>query len=50
MPNIRAVLLWAVFAAVLVLLARGLPQRTFVLSDPTRSIAPLSYAVLYCKT
>jgi hypothetical protein len=34
MPNVRAFLLWAVFAAALVLLARGLPQRTFVVGDP----------------
>ncbi len=30
----RAILLWAVFAVVLVFLARGLPQRTFVVGDP----------------
>ncbi len=30
----RATLLWAVFAVALLLLARGLPQRTFVVGDP----------------
>ncbi len=30
----RAALLWAVFAVALLLLARGLPQRTFVVGDP----------------
>jgi hypothetical protein len=30
----RAALLWTVLAAVLLLLARGLPQRTFVVGDP----------------
>ena len=30
----RATLLWAAFAVVLLVLARGLPQRTFVVGDP----------------
>jgi hypothetical protein len=50
MPDVRATLRWAAFAAVVLLLARGLPLRTFFAGDPTRSIAPSSYAVLYCKT
>jgi hypothetical protein len=34
MERVRATLLWAVLAVVLLLLARGLPQRTFVVGDP----------------
>jgi hypothetical protein len=34
MVQVRAVLLWALFAVVLLILAQGLPQRTFVVGDP----------------
>jgi len=34
MEQRRAALLWAAFAVVLLVLAGGLPQRTFVVGDP----------------
>jgi hypothetical protein len=47
MPHVRAILLWALFAAVLVLLARGLPQRTFVVGDPGLKLIAARNAVAH---
>ena len=45
MPHVRAILLWTLFAAVLVLLVWGLPQWSFVVGR--QAVSPERALVLY---